>query len=162
MDRLFWGKLFLLWNGWLAPRIHGELKVLGIAVTERAVSRILRKLPRPQGQTRKMFFHIHLGRMVSIDFFTVPTISMKVLFVFIVVENRRREVLDLHVTEHLSTVWTSQQIVRAFTEREAPRSLIRDRDGVSGNDVCLRIASLHMEEALTATQRLRQNPHAEP
>jgi hypothetical protein len=36
---------------WGAPRIHGELKMLGIEISERTVSRILRRLPRPPGQT---------------------------------------------------------------------------------------------------------------
>src|SRR3954471_3264974 len=31
---------------WRAPRIHGELKMLGIGVSERTVSRIVRTLPR--------------------------------------------------------------------------------------------------------------------
>ena len=34
-----------------APRIHGELKMLGIEISERAVSRILRTLRRPPTQT---------------------------------------------------------------------------------------------------------------
>ena len=83
---------------WRAPRIHGELKMLGIQISERTVSRLLRKLPRRPRQTWKTFLHNHLGQMVSIDFFTVPTITMKVLFVFLVLEHRRREVLHFHVT----------------------------------------------------------------
>ena len=146
---------------WRAPRIHGELKVLGITISERTVSRILRRLRRPPTQTWKTFLHNHLGQMVSIDFFTVPTITMKVLFVFIVLEHRRRQVLHFNVTEHPTAAWTAQQIVEAFAERDAPRYIIRDRDGVYGNEVRLRIASLHMEEVLTAPQSPWQNPYAE-
>ena len=146
---------------WRAPRIHGELKMFGIEISERTVSRILRKLPRPPSQTWKTFLHNHLGQMVSIDFFTVPTIAMKVLFVFIVLEHRRRQVLHFNVTEHPTAAWTSQQIVEAFGEHETPRYLLRDRDGVYGNDVRLRIASLHIEEVLTALQSPWQNPYAE-
>ena len=68
---------------WRAPRIHGELKMLGIAVSERTVSGLLRSVRRPPTQTWKTFLHNHLGQLVSIDFFTVPTVTMKVLFVFI-------------------------------------------------------------------------------
>ena len=146
---------------WRAPRIHGELKMLGIAISERTVSRILRRLRRPPSQTWKTFLHNHLGQMVSIDFFTVPTITMKVLFVFIVLEHRRRQVLHFNVTEHPTAAWTSQQIVEAFAERDVPRYIIRDRDGVYGNEVRLRIASLHMEEVITAPQSPWQNPYAE-
>src|SRR5919199_4684166 len=122
---------------WRAPRIHGERKMLGIPISERTVSRILRKLPRPPRQTWKTFLHNHLDQMVSIDFFTVPTISMKVLFVFFVLEHRRREVLHFGVTEHPTAAWTSQQIVEAFAYRDPARYLIRDRDSIYGNDARL-------------------------
>ncbi len=146
---------------WRAPRIHGELKMLGIPISERTVSRMLRRLRRPPSQTWKTFLHNHLGQMVSIDFFTVPTITMKVLFVFIVLEHRRRQVLHFNVTEHPTAAWTSQQIVEAFAERNAPRYIIRDRDGVYGNEVRLRISSLDKEEVLTAPQSPWQNPYVE-
>jgi transposase InsO family protein len=146
---------------WRAPRIHGELKMLGIAISERTVSRILRGLPRPPTQTWKTFLHNHLGQLVSIDFFTVPTITMKVLFVFIVLEHRRRQVLHFNVTEHPTAAWTSQQIVEAFTDRDAPPYIIRDRDSIYGDDVRLRITSMGIEEVLTAPQSPWQNPYAE-
>lgn len=146
---------------WRAPRIHGELKMLGIATSERTVSRILRTLRRPPDQTWKTFLHNHLGQMVSMDFFTVPTISMRVLFVFIILEHGRRRVLHFNVTEHPTAAWTSQQIVEAFAERDAQRYILHDRDGVYGDDVHLRIASLHMEELLTAPQSPWQNPYVE-
>jgi len=152
---------------WRAPRIHGELKMLGIAISERTVSRILRRLRRPPTQTWKTFLHNHLGQLVSIDFFTVPTVTLRVLFVFIVLEHRRREVLHFNVTEHPTAAWTSQQIIEAFAERDAPKYLIRDRDSVYGNDVHLRIlsmgieSSMGIEEVLTAPRSPWQNPYAE-
>ena len=146
---------------WRAPRIHGELKMLGLEISERTVSRLLRKLPRQPGQTWKTFLHNHLGQTVSMDFFTLPTITMKVLFVFIALEHRRREVLHFNVTEHPSAAWTSQQIVEAFANQNPPRYLLRDRDRIYGNEVRLRIASLQMEEVLTAAWSPWQNPYAE-
>jgi hypothetical protein len=146
---------------WRAPRIHGELKMLGIAISERTVSRILRGLPHPPTQTWKTFLHNHLNQSVSIDFFTVPTITMKVLFVFIVLGHRRRQVLHFNVTEHPTADWTSQQIVEAFADRDAPRYLIRDRDSIYGSEVRLRIASLGIEEVLAAPRSPWQNPYVE-
>jgi transposase InsO family protein len=99
--------------------------------------------------------------MVSVDFFTVPTISLKVLFVFVVLEHRRREVLHFGVTAHPTAAWTAQQIVEAFGDREPARHLIRDRDSIYGTEVRLRIASLGTEEVLTAHQSPWQNPYAE-
>jgi hypothetical protein len=136
---------------WRAPRLHGELKMLGIRVSERTISRILRTLRRPPTQTWKTFLHNHIGQLVSIDFFTVPTVTMRVLLVFIVLEHRRREVLHFNVTEHPSAAWTSQQIVEAFADRDAPRYLIRDRDSIYGDAVRLRIASMSIEEVLTSS-----------
>jgi transposase InsO family protein len=146
---------------WRAPRIHGELKMLGIAISERTVSRILRRLRRPPNQTWKTFLHNHVGQMVSIDFFTVPTITMKVLFVLIVLEHDRRRVLHFNVTEHPSGAWTAQQIVEAFAEREAAQYLIRDRDSRYSAAVQHRIKSLGMREILTAPRSPWQNPYAE-
>ena len=54
--------------------------------------------------------------MISIDFFTVPAIMMKVLFVFFVLEHRRRKVLHSNITEHPTAAWTAQQIVEAFAD----------------------------------------------
>ena len=99
--------------------------------------------------------------MVSIDFFTVPTITMKVLFVFLVLEHRRRQVLHFNVTEHPSAAWTSQQIVEAFANQNPPQYLLRDRDRIYGQEVRLRISSLQMEEVLTAPRSPWQNPYAE-
>jgi transposase InsO family protein len=146
---------------WRAPRIHGELKMLGIVISERTVSRMLRGLPRPPRQTWKTFLHNHIGQLASIDFFTVPTISMKVLFVFFVLEHRRREVLHFAVTDHPTAAWTSQQIVEAFADRDAARFLIRDRDSIYGEEVRSCIAALGIQEVVTAPQSPWQNPYAE-
>ena len=103
----------------------------------------------------------HLGQIVSVDFFTVPTIRLRVLFVFLVLQHRRREVLHFNITDHPTSEWVAQQIVEAFADREAPRYLIRDRDGVYGNEVRRRLKSLQIEEVLTAPQSPWQNAYVE-
>jgi putative transposase len=62
---------------WPAPRIHGELKKLGIEVSERTVSRILQTVKLPPSQAWKTFLQDHVGELVAIDFFTVPTIRLR-------------------------------------------------------------------------------------
>jgi hypothetical protein len=69
---------------WGAPRIHGELRTLGVDVSERTVSRLLGRCPRPSSQTWKTFLTNHLASAASMDFFTVPTLTGRVLFVLIV------------------------------------------------------------------------------
>src|SRR5438270_6843289 len=146
---------------WRAPRIHGELEMLGIALSERTVARILRRLRRPPDQTWRTFLHNHVGQLVSIDFFTVPTITMRVLFVFILLEHDRRKVLHFNVTEHPTGARTAQQIVEAFADREATPYIIRDRDSRYSAEVRLRIQSLGIQEILTTPQSPWQNPYAE-
>jgi putative transposase len=146
---------------WRAPRIHGELLKLGIAVSERTVSRILQTVRRPPSQTWKTFLRNHLGEIIAVDFFTVPTIRLRVLFVFLVIEHERRRVLHFGVTEHPTAEWTAQQMAEAFSEKDAKRYLIRDRDSIYGDAFRCRINSLSMKEIVTAARSPWQNAFAE-
>src|SRR5438105_3294587 len=86
--------------GWGAPRIHGELLKLGIEISERTVSRLMPKRSTAPSQTWRAFLDNHVRDLVSIDFFTVPTARLRVLFVFIVLSHERRRVVHFNVTEH--------------------------------------------------------------
>jgi putative transposase len=97
---------------WGAPRIHRELCKLGIELAERTVSRLMPK--RPPSQTWRTFLANHVRDLVSIDFFTVPTARLRVLFVLVVLAHHRRRVLHCNVTEHPTAAWTAQQIVDTF------------------------------------------------
>jgi len=66
---------------WRAPRIHGELQRLGIAASERTVSRVLRTETRPRPQTWKTFLQNHVSKIVSVDLFTYPRSVFKYFFV---------------------------------------------------------------------------------
>ena len=57
---------------WGAPRIHGELLTLGIAVSERTVSRYLRGRPTTRSQTWRTFFANSLGGQI----FTSPPVMI--------------------------------------------------------------------------------------
>src|SRR5215472_12276941 len=92
---------------WGAPRIHGELLKLGLEISERTVSRLRPRKRRPPSQTWKTFLDNHVGELVSIDFFTVPTATFRVLFVLVVLAHRRRRVLHFNVTEHPTAAWAS-------------------------------------------------------
>lgn len=146
---------------WRAPRIHGELLKLGIAVSERTVSRVLRTIKRPPSQTWRTFLKNHIGEIVAVDFFTVPTIRFRVLFVFLVIEHQRRRVLHFGITEHPTSEWTAQQMAEAFSERDAKRYVIRDRDAIYGDAFRRRIDSLTMKEVVTAARSPWQNAFAE-
>jgi putative transposase len=146
---------------WGAPRIHGELLKLGIELSERTVSRLISRRRKPPSQTWRVFLDNHLQDLVSIDFFTVPTASFRVLFVFVVLAHHRRRVVHFNVTEHPTAAWTAQQILEAFPEDTAPRYLIRDRDQIYGECFRHRLRDLGTSEVLTAPQSPWQNPSAE-
>jgi putative transposase len=146
---------------WGAPRIHGELAKLGIVVAERTVSRLIAPRQRPPSQTWRTFLTNHLRDLVSIDFFTVPTARLRVLFVLLVLTHDRRRVVHFNVTEHPTAAWTAQQIVDAFPDDTAPAYLLRDRDRVFGEPFRRRVKGLNIEEVLTAPQSPWQNPFVE-
>jgi putative transposase len=85
---------------WGAPRIHGELCQLGLTVSERTVSRLLRRPPRPPSQTWRTFLATHVATVVSMDFFTVPTLTGRVLFVLVLLTHPRRRIVHVNITEH--------------------------------------------------------------
>ena len=64
------------------------------------------------------------------DFFTVPTISLKVLYGFFVIEHGRRRVLHFNATSNPTEAWVIQQLREAFPFDTAPKYLIFDRDAI--------------------------------
>ena len=99
---------------WGAPRIHGELLKLGVEVSERTVSRLLQGSGRPASQTWRTFLTNHVSPLISIDFFTVPTFTGRVLFILVVLMHHRRRIVHVDVTEHPTAAWTAQQIMKRF------------------------------------------------
>jgi putative transposase len=146
---------------WGPPRIHGELLKLGIDVAERTVSRLLPKRCSPPSQTWRTFLANHVRDLVSIDFFTVPTAQLRVLFVLVVLAHHRRRVVHFDATEHPTAHWTAQQIVEAFPTDTAPPYLLRDRDRVYGAQFRHRVKGMRIAEVLTASHSPWQNPFAE-
>jgi len=144
-----------------APRIHGELLKLGIRVAERTVSRLMpNRRPQPS-QIWRTFLANHVRDLVSIDFFTVPTARLRVLFVLLVLAHHRRRVVHFNVTEHPTAHWTAQQIVNTFPDESAPAYLLRDRDQIYGQHFRHRLKGMGIEEVLTAPQSPWQNPFVE-
>jgi len=85
---------------WGAPRIHGELNKLGIQVSQAVVSKYMARHPKPPSPSWRSFLHNHLLDLVSVDFFTVPSATFRVLFVFVVFSHHRCRVVHFNVTEH--------------------------------------------------------------
>jgi len=135
---------------WGAPRIHCEFGKLGIEVSERTVSRLVRRPRRPPSQTWRTFLTNHVPALGSMDFFTVPTVTGRILFVFVVLLHQRRRIVHFNVTEHPTAAWTAQQVVEAFPDDTAPRWLLRDRDAIYGEAFRQRVAGMGIGEVLSA------------
>ena len=147
--------------GWGVPRLIGELRKLGIHVAKSTVEKYRVKHPKSPSPTWKSFLANHITDLVAIDFFVVPTINFKVLYVLVVLAHRRREVVYFNVTEYPTAQWVGQQIVEAFPWDMAPRYLLRDRDKIYGDRFRRRVSSLLIKEVLTAPRSPWQNPYVE-
>src|SRR5438309_10536022 len=148
---------------WGAPRIYCELRKVGIEISARTVSRLLRRRRgRPPSQTWRTFLANHAASLVSMDFFTVPTLTGRVLFVFVLLAHQRRRIVHLAITDHPTAAWPAQQIIEAFTDETAPRWLMRDRDAIYSSVFRRRVAgSMGITEVVSAPSSLWQNPYAE-
>jgi len=98
---------------------------------------------------------------VACDFFTVPTVTFRVLFVFIMFAHERRPLVYFNVTDHPTAQWTAQQIVEAFAWDTAPRYLLRDRDAIYDTEFQQRVSHMGIEEAKIAPCSPWQNPYVE-
>jgi transposase InsO family protein len=146
---------------WGAPRIHGEVLKLGIEVSQAAVAKYMVRNRKPPSQTWRTFLKNHMTNMVSADFFVVPTITFRLLFVFVILSHDRRRPVHFAVTTNPTAEWTAHQLVEAFPWDSAPRYLLRDRDGVYGTVFGDAARSLGIREILTAAQSPWQNPYVE-
>src|SRR5215472_15869749 len=146
---------------WGAPRLHGELLKLGLEISQATVAKYMVRSRKPPSQTWRTFLKNHTKDLVSTDFFVVPTVSFRVLFVFVVLAHHRRRVVHFNVTANPTAEWTAQQIAEAFPWDTAPRYLLHDRDSIYGATFRQRVRGMGMKEVRTAPRSPWQNPYAE-
>jgi len=141
---------------WGAPRIHDELLMLGFEVSERTVSRWMKRAPRnPEPAKRWLaFLRNHREAIAAMDFFTVPTITFGVLYCLFVIGHDRRRILHFNVTKHPASRWIVQQLREAFPFDAAPRFLIFDGDSKYGPEVPAAVRSLTIDHSPTNLDRL--------
>jgi transposase InsO family protein len=146
---------------WGAPRIHGELLKLGIDVGETSVGKYMVRRRKPPSQTWRTFLENHVKTMASVDFFTVPTIRFQVLYVFLVLAHDRRQIVHFNVTAHPTAEWTAQQLREAFPFDQIPRYLLRDRDGIFGDEFRKDVKDMGIKEVLSAPRSPWQRAYIE-
>jgi putative transposase len=110
---------------------------------------------------RRTFLTNHLASAASMDFFTVPTLTGRVLFVLIVLSHHRRRIVHVNITDHPTATWSAQQVVDAFPDDTAPSWLHRDRDGIYREVFQHRLAGMGIAEVVSAPASPWQNPYVE-
>jgi putative transposase len=148
---------------WGAPRLHGELRMLGFDVSERTISRWMKRAPRGPDRAKRWlaFLRNHREAIAAMDFFTVPTVTFRVLYGFFVISHDRRRILHFNVTTHPTGSWIIQQLREAFPFESASRYLIFDRDAKYGLEVAAAVRSLKMSPVRTSFGSPWQNGVAE-
>src|SRR5260370_24523012 len=99
---------------WGAPRIHGELLKLAIQISQATVAKYMVHQRKPPSQTWRTFLENHVQQLVAIDFLVVPTVSFRLLFIFVVLGHHRRHAIHFNVTAHPTAEWTDRQLAETF------------------------------------------------
>ena len=149
---------------WGAPRIHGELLKLGFEISERTVSRYLaRRLPRPGDAAKNWlaFLRNHREAIAALDFFTVPTVTFRLLYCFFLIDHGRRKILHFNVTAHPTAEWVAQQLRGAFPNSDRHRYVILDRDAKFSAEVVAFLKSSGIKPVRTSVRSPWQNGVAE-
>ncbi len=73
------------------------------------------------------FLRNHKDAIAAMDLFTVPTVSCRILYRFVVIKHGRRDVRHFNATFNPTAAWVIQQLREAFPYDTATRHLIFDR-----------------------------------
>ena len=146
---------------WGAPRIHGELLMLGIEVAQSTVAKYMARDRRPPGQSWKTFLRNHAAGIAAMDLLVVPTIGFRLLYAFVILHHHRRRIITVAVTSHPTAGWIARQIAEAFPWQETPQYLLRDRDSAYGHVVRQRLAAMGIRDRPIAARSPWQNGHVE-
>jgi transposase InsO family protein len=142
---------------WGAPRIHGELLKLGIDIGQTSVTKYMARRRGPPSQGWKTFLSNHADGIAAMDLFVVPTISFGLLYGLLIMGHGRRQILWFGVTSHPTAEWIANQLTEACGWEQAPRDLIRDRDGAYGEVFVRRLRSIGIRDRPASPRSPWQN-----
>jgi transposase InsO family protein len=146
---------------WGAPRIHGELLKLGVDIGQTSVAKYMVRRRDPPSQGWRTFLRNHADGIAAMDMFVVPTISFRLLYGLLIMGHGRRHILWFGVTAHPTAEWIANQVTEACGWEQAPRYLIRDRDGAYGEVLIRRLRSIGIRDRPTSPRSPWQNGYAE-
>jgi transposase InsO family protein len=145
---------------WGAPRIHGELLMLGFEVAQSTVSKYMVQGGSPS-QSWKTFFRNHAQAIAAIDLCVVPTLTFERLFAFLVLGHGRRQLLWFEVTRHPTAEWLARQFTEAFPWSSALAYLVRDNDRAYGHAFRSRVRAMGIRDRPISPRSPWQNPYVE-
>ena len=147
---------------WGVPHIHGEMLKLGYDISQATVWRYIpKKNGGTSGQRWKTFLKNHASEIISIDYFSVPTINFKILHVLIFLSHEGRKIIHFNVTTNPNSEWAVQQLRNALHDSDMPKYLIRDRDMKYGRLLGGKKNSFGIDEIVTAYRSPWQNVYCE-
>ena len=146
---------------WGAPRVHGELLMLGFQVAQSTVSKYMVRGRRPPSQSWKTFLQNHAEAIAAVDMCVVPTLTFERLFAFLVLGQGRRQLLWFEVTRHPTAEWLARQITEAFPWASTPTYLVRDNDGAYGPVFSRRVMAMGIRDRPISPRSPWQNGHME-
>ena len=131
---------------WGEEKIANELKLkLGIRVSPRTVRKYLgpsrRSAPDP-AQRWLNFIRNHAQVIIACDFFTVVTARFGILYVFVIMELGRRQILHYGVTDHPTAEWTLQQFRETLPGGHPYRFVVHDRSSIFARKLDEDVAAL--------------------
>ncbi len=138
---------------WGPKRIRDTLLLLGYeAPCEETIRKYMVKSrkPRPKTTNWLAFLRNHLDVSWAIDFFTLTTLGFQTLYVFLVFNHARREVLHFALTPHPTMEWVIQQLREATPFGKQPQYVLRDNDGIFGYGVRAFLEGYGIQEGRTA------------
>ena len=146
---------------WSAPRIHGELLMLGFELAQSTVSKYMVRGRRPPSQSWKTFLQNHAEAIGAVDMCVVPTLTFERLLAFLVLGHGRRQMLWFEVTRHPTAEWLARQITEAFPWASAPAYLVRDNDRAYGHIFTSRVRATGIRDHPISPRSPWQNGIAE-
>jgi len=150
---------------WSRRRIAAELAKLGLDVSKDSVAKYMPRPAGPHGRppstTWATFVRLHLAGTIAVDFLTVPTVTFRTLYVFVVLSLERRLLLHVNVTAHPYAAWAAQQMVEAMGPEVQALRLLRDRDGIYGRAFDERVGRLGLETVRITPRSPWQNGYVE-
>tara|TARA_R110002126_G_scaffold4409_42_gene23320 strand:- start:21 stop:656 length:636 start_codon:yes stop_codon:yes gene_type:complete len=136
--------------------------LLGHDVAESTVAKCTTKARPGSSQSWKTFIRNHIHETAACDFFTVPSVRFRVLYVFVILSLDRRRIRHVNVTSNPTAEWTARQLFEAFPgDLRMPRFLMRDRDSINGWEVDQALKAMKLRSVMSSAHSPWQNPYAE-